>query len=393
MNHAISSPHLSDLRGRTKLLVLQGTPFCNIACDYCYLPDRNSSVRMPLATIGAAVRWIFANELAAEHLTLVWHAGEPLTLPQAWYDSAFAAAKAAAPPDWVPRHAIQTNGMLIDDEWCSLFARHSIRVGVSLDGPEELHDLHRRMRNGRGTHAATMRGITALKRNRIPFHVICVVTEATLSHPDALMDFFGAQDILDVGFNIEEVEGVNSSSTLTGEDAVRSRFRAFFGRVVDRAAAFGIRIREVRNVLGALVDMPDGVWRGNDQNMPFAIVTVTHDGALHTFSPELAGISHARFGSMVLGNVGTDSLADVLRGDRFRSMWAEISAGIDACERTCAYFSLCRGGAPSNKLAELGTFAGTETMACRLGNQEISEVILHRILSEMKRDSVVAEAS
>lgn len=380
------------LRARTKLLVLQGTPFCNIDCDYCYLPDRAVKARMPMATIRESVRWIFENGLGRDDLTIIWHAGEPLTLPRAWYDEAFAAAREMAPPSWRRRHAFQTNGMLIDDLWCAFFAAYELRVGVSLDGPAGLHDLHRKRRNGKGSHEAVMRGVAALKRNRIPFHVICVVTEATLARPDELMDFFAGTGVTDVGFNIEEIEGINTGSSLA-KDGIRGRFRAFFERAVDRAACHGIGLREVRGIVGAVADMPDKDWPGNDQNMPFTIVTVTHQGSIYTFSPELAGIAHPRLGSMALGHVGADSLADIVDGQIFQTLWAEIASGLDACTRNCAYFPICRGGAPSNKLGELGTFAGTETMACRLGQQEVAEVVLGRILNEMKRDVVLAEAS
>lgn len=380
------------LRGRTKLLVLQGTPFCNINCDYCYLADRAVKARMPAETIHAAVRWVFDNGLGRDDLTIIWHAGEPLTLPRAWYQEAFSVARQAAPSSWQTRHAFQTNGMLIDDAWCAFFAAHGLRVGVSLDGPAALHDLHRRQRNGKGSHEAVMRGVSALRRNRIPFHVICVVTEATLTRPDEVMDFFAAAGVTDVGFNIEEIEGVNTASTLA-QGGSRARFRTFFERVLDRAALHGIDIREVRGVLGAAASQPDTEWPGNDQNMPFAIVTVTHQGAIHTFSPELAGIDHPRLGSMALGHVGADSLADIIDGQVFQTLWAEIASGIGACARHCAYFPICRGGAPSNKLGELGTCAGTETMACRLGQQEIAEVVLGRVLNEMGRDVVLAKAS
>ncbi|QIG50609.1 GRRM system radical SAM/SPASM domain protein [Nordella sp. HKS 07] len=380
------------LRGRTKLLVLQGTPFCNIDCDYCYLAERSVKARMPMAMVGESVRWIFENGLGQDDTTVVWHAGEPLTLPRAWYEKAFAVAAEVAPSSWNRRHAFQTNGTLIDDAWCAFFAGHKVRVGVSLDGPAALHDLHRKRRDGHGSHAAAMRGVAALKRNEVPFHVICVVTEASLSRSDALIEFFAGEGIVDVGFNIEEIEGVHTGSTLAVNDG-RARFRAFFERAVERADELGISIREVRGVLGAAVELPNKDWPGNDQNMPFVLVTVTRDGAIYTFSPELAGIEHPEFGTLALGHVGSDSLADIIDGQVFQTQWAEISAGIAACARDCAYFPLCRGGAPSNKLGELGTFAGTETMACRLGQQEVAEVVLGRILKEMERSSVLAEAS
>jgi len=384
------TPRPEDLRGRTRLLVLQGTPFCNIACRYCYLPDRSNRARMAPETVRAALRWLGENGLAAPELAVVWHAGEPLALPVDWYRDAFAAAAEARPHGTVLRHCIQTNGTLIDDRWCALFREHGVQIGLSLDGPARLHDAQRRTRSGRGTHDAVMRGVAALQRHRIPFHAICVVGDATLDAPEELVEFFAAHRILDIGFNVEEVEGIHTRSSLSRDRA--GRFRGFFERAWRRAEALGVEIREVRTVLAGLQEPPAGAGPGNDQNTPFDIVTVTHDGSLHTFSPELAGLQHPRIGALALGNVRTTTLRQVLDGPMFRQAWAEIAAGIAACARDCAYFPLCRGGAPSNKLGELGTFAGTETMACRLGHQEIAEAVLHRILQGLDQDPIVATA-
>lgn len=377
----IDHPTPDDLRGRTRLLVLQGTPFCNIACHYCYLPDRGNRARMAPDTVHAALRWLETSGLAAPELAVVWHAGEPLTLPVDWYRDAFAAAAAARPAGAVLKHCIQTNATLVDDRWCALFREYGVQIGVSLDGPARLHDAQRRTRAGSGTHGAVMRGVAALQRHRVPFHAICVVGDAALDAPEELVEFFAAHDILEIGFNVEEVEGVHTRSSLSPGRA--GRFRGFFGRAWRRAEALGVEIREVRTILAGLQQPPAGAWPGNDQNMPFDIVTVTHDGRIHTFSPELAGLEHPRIGSLALGNVLTSTLQQVLDGPVFRQAWAEIAAGVAACARGCAYFPLCRGGAPSNKVGELGSFAGTETMACRLGHQEIAEVVLQRILQDI----------
>ncbi len=111
----------ADVSGRTRLLILQPTPFCNIDCSYCYLPARNDRHRMPYEIVEAAVRFVFDNALPASDFTVVWHGGEPLVLPPAWYREAFRRAASAAPAGAVLPHAMQTNAMLIDDEWCELF--------------------------------------------------------------------------------------------------------------------------------------------------------------------------------------------------------------------------------------------------------------------------------
>src|SRR5438093_5440723 len=123
-------------RGPLELLVLQPTPFCNINCSYCYLPDRQSTRRMSRDTLEQTFRWVFAGDLAREPFTLLWHAGEPLVLPVAWYEEA---------AELLDRHntrqvpvvqSFQTNATLIDAEWCEFLRRHSVHIGVSVDGPD-----------------------------------------------------------------------------------------------------------------------------------------------------------------------------------------------------------------------------------------------------------------
>src|SRR5689334_4538676 len=82
----------------TRLLVLQPTPFCNIACDYCYLPERDNSARMSAATARLAARRLAEDGLAGTSLTVVWHAGEPLAVPLRFYEDAIDAIAEELPP-------------------------------------------------------------------------------------------------------------------------------------------------------------------------------------------------------------------------------------------------------------------------------------------------------
>src|SRR5580700_5868801 len=76
----------ADLSGPLELLVLQPTPFCNINCSYCYLPDRQSTRRMSLETLDQSFAWVFTSGLVREPFTLLWHAGEPLVMPVSFYE-------------------------------------------------------------------------------------------------------------------------------------------------------------------------------------------------------------------------------------------------------------------------------------------------------------------
>src|SRR5215470_1390530 len=87
---AACEPVARDPVGPLELLVVQPTPFCNLDCSYCYLPDRANTRRMPLDTLEQVFRWVFSSGLVREPFTLLWHAGEPLVVPVAWYEAAAA---------------------------------------------------------------------------------------------------------------------------------------------------------------------------------------------------------------------------------------------------------------------------------------------------------------
>jgi len=359
------SPRLS-----TSLLILQPTPFCNIDCDYCYLPQRNQKARMAPSTAATAARRLHEDGLLGPSLSVVWHAGEPTTLPPSYYDEAFAAIAQAVPPDCRISHCLQTNATLIDDAWCDLFARHGVNVGVSIDGPQVLHDAHRRTRRGQGTHAMAMRGIGRLREAGITFHAIAVVTRATLEQCDAFADFFEALGATEVGCNFDEAEGLHQQSSLAGHESIHERF---LQALVERCSRPGnqLVIRElVRARQLVLCQLPMLSWRGhrwpeNQQTVPFAIVSVAHDGGFSTFSPELIGQPAPQYGDFVFGNVNRGGYLEASHGAVFRRAWSAIVRGVLACERGCKHFDYCGGGAPANKFYELGDLAGTETLYCR----------------------------
>ncbi len=97
----------------TEVVVVQPTPFCNINCTYCYLPDRDVKTVMGQDTVRVLFEKLFASGWTGGALTVIWHAGEPLVVPVSFYEEAFATIEALRPRHVVLRHSFQTNGMLI----------------------------------------------------------------------------------------------------------------------------------------------------------------------------------------------------------------------------------------------------------------------------------------
>ena len=359
---------------RLRLLVLQPTPFCNIDCSYCYLSDRQSRARMSLETVDLACRLVFESPRLDRQLEVAWHGGEPLVVPLRWYEDAVALMAERRPAGLQLTHCFQTNGLLLNEDWARFFAWIGAKVGLSIDGPADLHDAHRRTRRGDGTHAKAMRAVRLLQDQGLSFHVITVLTEHALDDPDRLFDFYVENGIREVGFNIEEIEGANTRSSLARngvEAKVRAFIRRFFALVWDARGL--LKVREFESALGHL--LADAPVR-DEQNSPLAIVSIGHDGTISTFSPELLGARHARFGSFAFGHVAENRLADIEDVDLFCTISAEIRRGVRACERTCRYFRWCGGGAPANKLFETGGFDTTETMHCRLSRQAVLDEVL-----------------
>src|SRR5262245_17837372 len=154
---APASPATAVVPGPLELLVLQPTPFCNINCSYCYLPDRQSKRRMSPGTLEQVFRWVFASGLARQPFVLLWHAGEPLVLPVSFYEEAADLLRRHNASQLPVLQSFQTNATLIDAGWCAFFKRPDVHLGVSVDGPAFLHDRHRRTRQGSGTLERVLR--------------------------------------------------------------------------------------------------------------------------------------------------------------------------------------------------------------------------------------------
>lgn len=365
----------------TRLLILQPTPFCNIDCDYCYLPDRKSTARMSAVTVRLAARRLLEDGLLGRELTVVWHAGEPMVLSPAWYEEAIEIIREELGQQTRITHSIQTNGTLISDAWCKLITRADLRIGVSVDGPADLHDRHRRTRGGKGTHAKVMEGTNRLRDAGIPFHAIAVVTRETFDAVDRFVEFFDELGISELGCNFDEIEGEHRSSSLASGEELHRRF---LGQLLawSRHRSVALRVRELilaqRLILQGLpsVRWQGRAWPENCQLLPWALISVAHDGRFSTFSPELLGQHNRDYADFVFGNVTETGYLEAATDPAFQRVWADICRGISACEQACAYFSYCGGGSPINKLYELGDLGGVETLYCRTMMQRPFDVML-----------------
>ena len=363
-----------------QLLVVQPTPFCNIDCRYCYLPDRANKAVVAEETLQNLFRQVFASGWAQEGLSVVWHAGEPMVLPIEFYRRAFAMIDGLKPAGLSVKHSFQTNGTLIDDAWCAFIAETGIAIGVSVDGPQHLHDRNRVTRAGRGTFDKTVAGIRCLRRHGVPFHVISVLTTESLTAPREMFDFYLAEGIEHVCFNVEESEGEHRSASFA-EIGIEDAYYRFLSEFWRLSAAHPGRlsfIREIDDAQRNIFRPRDGAFF-NQLATPFAITSMDWTGNIATFSPELLGLKNPLYDDFILGNINRDRLVDLAERPLLARMRADIDAGIALCREGCKYFSVCGGGEPVNKLFENGSFATTETTYCRMTKMRATDLVLDRL--------------
>jgi uncharacterized protein len=362
------------------MVIIQPTPFCNINCSYCYLPDRANKHVLAQETVAKLFAELFASGWSNPELTVLWHAGEPLAVPISFYREAFATIERLRPKHGpgtvVVKHSFQTNGMLINADWCEFFREWQVGIGVSIDGPRELHDAHRKTRSGGGTFDKTIAGIRCLRENDWPFHTLSVLSRASLDMPEEMLAFFISEGIDHVCFNVEESEGDYVSDLFQGAE-LRQRYERFLRTFWHLARADG-RVKFVREIDHALprVFRPEGVRARNIQVEPLGMINVDSHGNVSSFSPELLGYKNADYGDFLLGNIHQQSLAEIYQGCLDSAFLRDIQAGTAACQAGCEYFSVCGGGAPVNKFFENGKFDSTTTSFCTLTQMVPTDLIL-----------------
>ncbi|ELS01942.1 arylsulfatase regulator (Fe-S oxidoreductase) [Xenococcus sp. PCC 7305] len=378
---AAKIPEISQF-GPISLIVIQPTSFCNLNCDYCYLPDRHLRNLLSLDLIEPIFEKIFTSSFFRGDLSICWHAGEPLTVPISFYKSAFAKIQKINAQyniqNFVVEHSFQTNATLITQAWCDFFKEYPVHVGVSLDGPAFLHDAHRVNRQGDSSHEMTMRGLRYLQQNEISHSVICVITKDSLHYADELFEFFVKNKITDVGFNMEETEGVNQSSSLDGtetEATYRHFIKRFWELTSQSKGEFQLREFET---LGSLIYNEERL-QTTEMNHPFAIVNVDYQGNFSTFDPELLSVKTQDYGDFILGNLRQDSLESVCLSEKFQQIYQDLAAGVTLCRNTCPYFGVCGGGAGSNKYWENGTFNSAQTNSCRYRIQILTDIVVESL--------------
>jgi uncharacterized protein len=167
---------------------------CNLNCDYCFFLKKErlypgSSFRMADDVHEAYIKQLFEAHQVPQ-VTVAWQGGEPTLMGLDFFRRSVALQKKYQKPGTSIENTFQTNGILLDDVWCRFFHENKFLIGLSLDGPKELHDTYRKDKGGHGTFDRVMKAVRLLQKHQVEFNVLCTVNSKNADHPLEVYRFF-----------------------------------------------------------------------------------------------------------------------------------------------------------------------------------------------------------
>lgn len=325
--------------------IIMTTMACNMACDYCYVLEKKAGV-MSQSLLERTLTEVLEHNDPGMPTNIYWHGAEPLLAGIEFYGYACSFIRERYPNHDV-KHHVQTNGTLLDNDWYDFFISEKITAGVSLDGYKELHDAHRRLRDGHGSFDRVFDGIMAAREKKLFFDVLCVVTRDTLGHEDELFDFcyqnriaFGVEPI------IPETDWMERELSITPEEYARVVIQLFDRWISQPEPRVGVVMpayhfaQAVMTGIHSCCTFADSCARKR--------ITVAPDGQVYSC------ILFAGYPEMTFGNIRETGLEAVLNSP-LRQQFLTIRASILAECQQCRWRSLCQAGCPYHAFAKSGT--------------------------------------
>jgi uncharacterized protein len=355
MGDGYSLPVLGGGPGNTprisSLLIKPASAVCNLDCAYCFYLDRDADPykslpgrRMTEETLERMVdTFLF---YSYPNSVFAFQGGEPTLAGLRFFEKLVEFQQRYGRDGHNISNALQTNGMLIDENWCALFREYNWLLGLSIDGPEEVHDLYRFNKSGRGTWKRVMQAIETLQENKVEFNVLCVLNQANVDKPREVYKFFrsiGIEYMQFIPLSDFEEPGRPYPFTITPEQYGRFLCEVFDLWWPERRK---VRIRYFDNIAEALAGQRPGSCTMHETCDSYVVVEYNGDVYPCDFFVEK---------SWKIGNLNLDSWPEIARRTRRFEFAATKTLLHDACQK-CEYVSICKGGCPKHRHDQRGRF-------------------------------------
>jgi uncharacterized protein len=327
-------------------------PICNLSCDYCYyLPKKhlypNSDFHMRHDLLADFTRQMIEAQPLPQ-VDFTWQGGEPTLIGLDFFKEAVRLQQAMAPPGMQINNAIQTNGTQLNPAWCRFFKENHFLVGLSLDGPPDLHNAFRRNASGRDHFEAVMRAVRLLKQFQVDFNILCCVHAANIQHPlnvyRFLRDTVGAQFIQFIPIIQRQLDAQNLETDAITPRSVRG---AAYGEFLIQIFDDWVR-HDVGRVFVQIFDVALGVWYGQPAGL--CVFSETCGRALVLeHNGDLYSCDHFVNPDHLLGNITQTPLVDLVKSDQQAAFGARKHTDLPPTCINCKVRFICQGGCPKNR--------------------------------------------
>lgn len=345
----------SYLPSRIHVLAKPTGAICNLACSYCFFLDKEllypgSKFRMSDDVLENYIRQLIKAHSSLQ-VTVAWQGGEPTLMGIDFYRHAIELQKKYRKPGMIFENTMQTNGTLLNDEWCRFFKENDFLIGISIDGPRELHDAYRVDKKGEGTFDRVMKGLRLLQKHGVEYNILTTVNRINADHPLEVYRFLRDEAGTDWIQFIPVVERINEEGstlyqkgeTVSNSSVQPEQFGSFLSRIFDEWVR-----NDVGKVFVQTFEASARRWLGMPSGMCVFEETCGTGLALE-HNGDLYSCDHFVEPDYLLGNIMDEEISELAASDRqYRFGQNKRDLLPQAC-RECDVLFACRGECPKNR--------------------------------------------
>lgn len=328
-------------------------PICNLDCTYCYYLSKEklypgSNFRMIDEVLESFTRQYIEAQRVPE-VTFGWQGGEPLLMGIDFFRRAVELQQKYCRPGMHIINAFQTNGVLLNDEWCRFFHQHNFLIGLSVDGPQQVHDAYRVDKAGQPSFDRVMAGADFLKKHQVEFNILACVHAANAEYPlevyRFLRDEIGAQFMQFIPIvRRDNTSGFQEGNKVTDHSVTGKQYGDFLIAIFDEWVR-----RDVGRVFVQIFDIALGVWLG--QQPALCIFTETCGTAFALeHNGDLFACDHFVEPRYKLGSIQKKPLLKLISLPQQRKFGAAKRDMLPDYCQACDVRFVCHGGCPKNRI-------------------------------------------
>ena len=324
---------------------------CNLDCSYCFYLDKealypNDRFRMREQVAKAYLTQLLEAHANAPEVTIAWQGGEPTLMGLSFFSEMVEFAQSLVRPHQRLSHTLQTNATLLDERWAAFLSEKGFLVGVSIDGPEVLHDAFRVDKKGRPTHARVLRGLRHLREHDVEYNILCSVHAANADHPREVYRFLrddcGARFIQFIPI-VEHEPSEDDPEAVSSHSVASQAWGRFLSEVFEEWVATDVGrvfVQIFDTTLASFMGAPPGIC---------VFAKTCGDAVALEHNGDLYACDHFVDPEHLLGNIMETHLLELVASEAQRRFGNDKADTLPGDCRSCDVLFACNGECPKNR--------------------------------------------